>query len=176
MLNPKTGRAAPYSATRAWTGGGIPGYLYDPFTGEWNDRHGRAPGDAGTAVPFQCPFCGESYYFRPGLTWNKLGSSRFTARYSPGGFIFDDTSRSSFPSDPADCLHLLSIVNSKVGSEILTALNPTMSFTNWDLERVPITEARRSEQELKETINLYHRDWDFFEYSWNFQQLPLLLG
>lgn len=27
VLDPKTGRAAPYSATRAWAGGGIPAYL-----------------------------------------------------------------------------------------------------------------------------------------------------
>ena len=65
VLDPKTGRALAYSATKDWTGGGIPGYLYDPFTGEWNDRHGRTPSDPGTSVPFQCPFCGESYFFRP---------------------------------------------------------------------------------------------------------------
>jgi hypothetical protein len=65
VLDPITGRATPYSATAVWSGGGIPGYLYDPYIDDWNDRHDRERHDAGTAVPFQCPFCGESYRFRP---------------------------------------------------------------------------------------------------------------
>lgn len=60
-LDPTTGRAQPVSPGRDWTPGRIPGFLYD--TKKWNttrmDR--RQPG---SAVPYQCPFCGESYHLR----------------------------------------------------------------------------------------------------------------
>ena len=38
-------------------------------------------------------------YFKEGLTWNKLSTSRFAVKYKAPGFVFDDTSRSAFPHD-----------------------------------------------------------------------------
>lgn len=43
-------------------GGGIAGYLY--AFGAGTDRRGRDAAAEGTAVPFQCPCCEESYYLR----------------------------------------------------------------------------------------------------------------
>lgn len=48
----------------------IPGYLYHVGSNplEFRDRDGRwkrSPSDPGTAVPFQCPCCAESYRLRP---------------------------------------------------------------------------------------------------------------
>lgn len=40
----------------------IDGYLF--FRAEKGDRHKRKAGDSGTAVPYECPSCGESYIFR----------------------------------------------------------------------------------------------------------------
>ena len=34
-------------------------------------------------------------YFKEGLTWNKLSTSRFAVKYKAPGFVFDDTSRSA---------------------------------------------------------------------------------
>ena len=39
------------------------------------------------------------YYFKEGLTWNKLSSSRFAVKYKRPGYVFDDTSRSAFPAN-----------------------------------------------------------------------------
>ena len=38
------------------------GFLYHRATRK--DRHGRQSDDSGSAVPYECPSCGESYYFR----------------------------------------------------------------------------------------------------------------
>jgi len=60
QLDPFAGRVSTLGASRATGEAKIPGYLYDTSS-EWSDRHGRSPADPGTAVPFQCPACGESY-------------------------------------------------------------------------------------------------------------------
>jgi len=39
------------------------------------------------------------FYFRRGVTWTDLTSGRFSARLSPGGFIFDVKGSSSFPNE-----------------------------------------------------------------------------
>lgn len=116
----------------------------------------------------------EDQYFRMGVTWNKLGSSTFTARFVPSGFIFDDTSRSSLHDEEPDALHLLSLLNSRAGSKLLTALNPTMSFTNWDLERLPVTPVRRDAEAIKDLVAAHKDDWDSIELSWDFAGHPLL--
>jgi hypothetical protein len=40
-----------------------------------------------------------NYYFRSGVTWTDLTPGRFSARLSPGGFIFDVAGSSVFPPD-----------------------------------------------------------------------------
>ena len=79
------------------------------------------------------------WYFKEGLTWNKLSSSKFAVKYKRTGFIFDDTSRSAFPHDGENLNYLIGLLCSNVTFEYLKALNPTMSFTNGDLVRIPIT-------------------------------------
>ena len=61
VFSPTTGRVRLLSVSENWNGRDIPGYLYDPFGAGWRDRHGRTQQSAGTSVPCQCPFCGESY-------------------------------------------------------------------------------------------------------------------
>ena len=39
------------------------------------------------------------FYFRRGVTWTDLTASKFSARLSPGGFIFDVKGSSAFPED-----------------------------------------------------------------------------
>lgn len=36
------------------------------------------------------------YYFKEGITWTKISSGNFAARYKEKGYIFDDTARSAF--------------------------------------------------------------------------------
>ncbi|MCG4282358.1 BREX-1 system adenine-specific DNA-methyltransferase PglX, partial [Lacticaseibacillus saniviri] len=78
------------------------------------------------------------YYFKPGITWTKLSSSKFGVKFAPDGYIFDDTSRTMFPKKGISVQLVLGILNSKVAFNILQGLNPSMSFTNGDLKRIPI--------------------------------------
>ena len=60
----------------------------------------------------------------------------------------------------------------------LQALDPTMSFTNGDLVRIPMVVDERKKDTVtklvKECIEYSKTDWDSFEISWDFKEHPLL--
>ena len=117
-------------------------------------------------------------YFKEGLTWNKLSTSRFAVKYKAPGFVFDDTSRSAFPHDLDLLPYYIGSLCSCVTFSYLQALDPTMSFTNGDLVRIPmvVDESRKDivTNLVKECIEYSKADWDSFETSWDFQRHPLL--
>ena len=114
------------------------------------------------------------FYFKRGITWNKLSNANFSVKLKQEGFIFDDTSRSAFVNSEEDFYYLIGLLCSKVSFEYLKMLNPTMSFTNGDLERIPYlySEIHREQVEklVKENILISKKDWDSSESSWDFQK------
>lgn len=118
------------------------------------------------------------WYFKEGLTWNKISSSRFAVKYKYLGYIFDDTSRSAFPHDMVYLKYIIGLLCSKIAFEYLKALNPTMSFTNGDLVRIPV-KINKDEKELidilvKENVELSKLDWNSYELSWEFKKNLLI--
>ena len=114
---------------------------------------------------------GYEYYFRRGVTWTDLTSGRFSARLSPGGFIFDVKGSSAFPED---ILLVLGLLNSKITQYLLNLLNPTVSFQVGDLARLPIP--RKSSERLRElvekAIELAKQDAEEDETTWDFVAPP----
>jgi hypothetical protein len=78
------------------------------------------------------------YYFREGVTWTDLGASGFSARISPGGFIFDVSGSCAFPRTAEEIPGLLAVMNTGTTSYLLSLLNPTLHFQVGDLKRLPI--------------------------------------
>jgi hypothetical protein len=75
------------------------------------------------------------FYFRRGVTYSYLTSGRFSARLSPGGFIFDVAGSSLFP----EAIQLvLAVMNSTFAAYALSLINPTVNFQVGDLARLPI--------------------------------------
>ena len=117
------------------------------------------------------------FYFRSGITWTKLSSGAFAARYAAPGLIFDDTGRSAFPSDCGDIYPLLGFLCSAVANNILTVLNPSMSFTSGDLARLPTSKKLISVADcniIQELVALSRSDWNEYETSWDFKINPLV--
>lgn len=118
------------------------------------------------------------FYFKEGVTWNKLSSSRFAVKYKRVGYVYDDTSRSAFIFDNKQLPYLIGLLCSTVTFEYLKALNPTMSFTNGDLERIPYIYSEdvkgQIDKFVQENIAISKADWDSFETSWDFARHPLL--
>jgi hypothetical protein len=75
-------------------------------------------------------------YFRPGITWSSLSSSRFSARLMPPGFLFDDKG-SSCGIDPQLQYHGLALLNSSFAAYVLNLLNPSVSVQSGDIKRLP---------------------------------------
>ena len=81
---------------------------------------------------------------------------------------------SSFVDGSPD--NILGAVNSVVGEHLLRVINPTMAFQVGDIKSFPyICRSRTSEVDNVEVcISLARADWDNFETSWDFCDLPLL--
>ncbi len=73
--------------------------------------------------------------FRRGVTYSYLTAGAFSARLSPGGFIFDVAGSSLFPGDIPLVLALL---NSTFAQFALKLINPTVNFQAGDLARLPV--------------------------------------
>ena len=81
------------------------------------------------------------FYFRQGITFPKVTSGSFSARLSPGGFVFDVAGSSLFPNNiPL----VLAIMNSTFASYALKLINPTVNFQVGDIARLPIPKASSS--------------------------------
>lgn len=89
-----------------------------------------------------------AFYFKKGITWTDLTSGRFSARLSPGGFIFDVKGSSAFPEDIPLVLGLL---NSSFAHYVLSLINPTVSFQVGDLSRLPVPQT--SSNTLRDLVN-----------------------
>ncbi|MBZ9624737.1 BREX-1 system adenine-specific DNA-methyltransferase PglX [Clostridium sp. FP2] len=120
------------------------------------------------------------YYFKKGITWNKISTGNFSVRYKEEGFIFDDTSRSAFIENYDDLLLILGLLTTKLSKIILNILNPTLSYTNADISRIPvlIDDIRKNSIKILDIVRWCIKksrdDWDSFQTSWDFKTHPCL--
>lgn len=115
-----------------------------------------------------------SSYFKSGITFPRIGSNLFYARFSESGFIFDCNGPSCFPTRNKE--FILSFLNSSVMMNLLQVLCPTLSFQIGDSFKVPIIEKTNENinKLTKENIYISRLDWDAHETSWDFQQNELV--
>lgn len=115
------------------------------------------------------------FYFMDGLTYSKISSGRFAARYKSNGFLFDDTGRSIFNKD-GNNLSMIALLCSNVAHAYLSVMTPTMSFTSTELGRIPFVKRNTFdiEDNTRGLIRIARKDWDSFEGSWDFVGSPLL--
>ncbi|PRT22692.1 BREX-1 system adenine-specific DNA-methyltransferase PglX [Bacillus thuringiensis] len=118
------------------------------------------------------------FYFKESITWSALSTGAFGARYSPEGFIFDTKGSSMFIEERGSLLTMLSFLLSKVCSNFLTFLSPTLDYGVGQLNRLPIGPIHCNENIINlasENINIAEEDWRAFEVSWDFQKHPFIL-
>lgn len=174
---------APTDMKKRWypcnTGGDFRKYtLNDDYIIDWEDdgyrikHHINSKGKIGSAVR------NREYYFKSGITWNKISSANFGVRMVPDGYISDDTARMIVVGDVSEEQTLLGFMCSKVCRHFLKILSPTMSVTNSELQRLPIAPIEdniRINDIVSQNIKLSFEDRESFETSWDFQWHPLLL-
>ena len=174
-------RTAPTDISKRWypcnTGGEFRKYtLNDDLIIDWENEgyrirhHINSKGKIGSAVR------NREYFYKSGITWNKLSASCFGVRFVPEGYISDDTAR-MIVTEKKNELLLMGFLCSKVCTHMLQILSPTMSFTNSELQRLPlapIEEPEKIYRLVKDNTRISATDRSSFETSWDFRMHPIV--
>lgn len=81
----------------------------------------------------------EEYYYKEGLAFNGSGK-KLAVRIQPPYCLFERAGKAIYSKRECDYYKLMGILNSKLCSYIMSALNSTISFQSGDLERMPYIE------------------------------------
>lgn len=117
----------------------------------------------------------ETYYFIEGITYSLIGNSDFCARKYGEGHLFDVGGSGFFPK-VTDKSFLLGLVNSSVGSYLLSRLNPTVNFQVSDIGSIPIIKSieisirEKIENTVEDCYNLSYNEWAIYEENSSFMK------
>ena len=113
-------------------------------------------------------------YFKPALTWSKIASGTFSARYMPAGCLFDIAGCCIF--NLSDITYSLATLNSKVSQEILNVISPTLNYEVDHIKKVPIIygKGQTINNLCASNVELSKLDWDSHETSWDYKTNELL--
>ena len=117
-----------------------------------------------------------AYYFKPSVTYSALSGGEFAARICDRGYIFDTKGSCAFPLKGATKEQLASLLNSRVSSSFLKLLAPTLDFSLFALNKIPIPKnlPPHASSLAISCLAIAKRDWDAYETSWDFRFHPLV--
>jgi len=115
-------------------------------------------------------------YFRDGITWNALSSSKTSARKSTNS-IFDSAGSSMFPQKE-EIGYYLAFMNSKIVDYLLKILNPTLNYGAGTISNLPDVDIKKHKEIIKnksqQNISISKEEWDSRETSWDFERSSLI--
>lgn len=116
------------------------------------------------------------YIFKPAVLWNKVTSAVISAKYSDSGFLYDEANPFLTTLDKDENLFILGFINSKVATEYLKIINPTLNFQPGNIGSLPLVnlDKRNVVGLVSENIKISQNDWDSQELSRNFKTHPLI--
>jgi type II restriction/modification system DNA methylase subunit YeeA len=113
------------------------------------------------------------FIFKESGSYSSISSSKFSSRFTPTGFLYDQKGGPIFTESRESLISALSLLNSKVSEELMLILCPTLDFNPGSLEKIPFIKPF-SNGPFKKIIAYAKSDWDSYETSWDFTSLPLL--
>jgi type II restriction/modification system DNA methylase subunit YeeA len=115
-------------------------------------------------------------YFKPFITWSEITSSNLSFRLFPSGFTSNIKGMRAFPLNDVSFQQLLALLNSKFTNFVTKSINPTLSFGINNLYSIPsaFIDDRLAKKIVNPLIAIAKFDWDSYETSWNFTNLPIL--
>ena len=117
-------------------------------------------------------------YLKRGLTWSFVTSGMFSSRYYPDGFLWDVAGSPCVFDNDDNLFYVLGFLSTKIASNILKLINPTLNCQVVDIQRVPIINSNDQKDKIIEistsSIKESKKDWDSFETSWDFKKHPLI--
>jgi len=97
----------------------------------WKDNGSEVRANQGASVR------NERFYFKEGITFSSVGSKGVNYRLIDSKTLFDSASRSIFPLENIRIETGIAYLNSKLALYTADCLNPTVSTTVGDIERLP---------------------------------------
>lgn len=120
----------------------------------------------------------KEFLFRPGLSWSRISSTTPSFRVMPSNFFFESASGVGF-MEPNLQFTMLGLLNSTFTKDLLSFINPTLTFQSGNLAVLPFEESLLADEKIpvkvEQCINLCKEDWDSNETSWEFKTNPFLL-
>ncbi len=120
------------------------------------------------------PVRAKHFYFKECITFSKISIDGFSSRRVEAGFIFDSGGPSIFPRINIDKLQ--GFLSTKLCKRFLDVLSPTINFSVGNIQKLPINEKafQKAKFDWGYLIEKQKNDWDSYETSWDFSNLPLL--
>jgi type II restriction/modification system DNA methylase subunit YeeA len=118
----------------------------------------------------------EKFWFKEGITWGKITSARVSFRIKPNVAHYDSGAGAIFSNSFTCDKVLLGFLNSPIVDVYLKAMNPTVNTTVNDAFGLPfpkLSDLLPVEASVNRLINCYKTDWDAYEYSSNFESIPI---
>lgn len=114
-------------------------------------------------------------YYKPYITYGRIGSGKFSSRFTPEGFIPNMAGLSIVSEDETNLYSVLGISNSKLFQILLGIQNPTLNNPPGVIAKMPYFD-RESEIStvVSQNITISKQDWDAHETSWDFKQNELV--
>ena len=116
------------------------------------------------------------YYFKKGITWGRITSSKIAFREVIDGSLFGDAGPIGFVDKHRR--YLLGFLCTKVALYFLEATNPTLNYQVRDIENLPLLIDNNVhdlvENIVGDAIIAEKQDWDAMETSWDFAKHPLI--
>jgi type II restriction/modification system DNA methylase subunit YeeA len=121
------------------------------------------------------PVRAKQFYFEPGITWGAITSAKFSIRWDDAGFIPSNAGLKIFSADASLRLRILGLLNSRVAEKLLSSISETLNFDQGVVARAPLAPVGVAcEPVIQKCIEFARYDWDNFETSWDFSDMPLL--
>lgn len=144
-------------------------YGNQEFVVNWTDdgREIRAFGTDGGGRP-RSRAQNTDYYFKPSLSWSKVGTGIPAFRYFPTGFIFDVAGTSIFAAEDR-LVEISAVCNSNVIREMLAAISPTLNVEVGTISQLPVVAVSSAAADTaRELIRIHRDDWNSQETSADF--------
>jgi hypothetical protein len=120
---------------------------------------------------------GENEYFKAYIAYGRIGSGKFSSRYTPKGFIPNMAGLSIVSKTACDesLYTILAITNSKLFQTVLNFQNPTLNNPPGLIASMPLLRFQKENlPDIKINISISRQDWDAHETSWDFQTNELI--
>src|SRR5680860_1264908 len=116
----------------------------------------------------------EYLWYKFGITWTLLSSSKTGFRILPDFATFDKTGSSIFLKKVEDTNETLALLNSKVSTYILRIFSETTAYQVREIRQIPKIDLKTDNEEVETCINVSEIEWNSRETSWDFQQNELI--